>query len=592
MARKCVTTPATFFGRKFLHGLLTGISLLACLPPLALGEEVGQVGRGRPPQQRRSAQQFQKYLQRMRVEEEKKQDGETRAQLRPNPTSPALHTAVALGQMEEVRTLIAAGKSVNEPDPVNGWKPLHYAACFNQAEAAKYLLDCKASVNLGTGSAHILPIHIAAISESDEVLQLLLLRGASRDAETSGGATALHFSAGCFDLDGVLLMLANGARADIKGTDGATVFAYVEDGFQAALKTHREGHELLAPKPVQMPNVVGQPCARCDGSGRRSPQEMRRLASAGAAQNTGTGAITIIPSTYPDCGGIGRTYSGEEKRVLEAAKAEQNRRQAQFDNAQQAVDQPIISTRNLMVGALMAFGGAGPAGDLKTNDVRAVREFVLSKYKGSAWTPPKPEPQPAAPSTALIARPSTVAPTETPAPTKTLGPPNLAAVQADSTSSHPLPVVSPTTQMVGNGKVQTPSAPPKPSGSGNVIQGTPPPTLIPPQNAATTLAELQRLTFADLRVTCEWAKLDHNAKLYSPVNSKNAGAEFGAFPPELAGRSFTRLPMHNTMQEAKLSFTVTSDGVVIFAVQSWRGGGSGGDWEKECVDADGLKQQG
>ena len=159
MARKCVTTPATFFGRKFLHGLLTGISLLACLPPLALGEEVGQVGRGRPPQQRRSAQQFQKYLQRMRVEEEKKQDGETRAQLRPNPTSPALHTAVALGQMEEVRTLIAAGKSVNEPDPVNGWKPLHYAACFNQAEAAKYLLDCKASVNLGTGSAHILPIH-------------------------------------------------------------------------------------------------------------------------------------------------------------------------------------------------------------------------------------------------------------------------------------------------------------------------------------------------------------------------------------------------------------------------------------------------
>jgi hypothetical protein len=103
---------------------------------------------------------------------------------------------------------------------------------------------------------------------------------------------------------------------------------------------------------------------------------------------------------------------------------------------------------------------------------------------------------------------------------------------------------------------------------------------------------LPKIPFADLQVSGEWSKLTADAKVYNPVNSKNAAQTFGVFPAELNGRSFTRVPMHNSMEEARLSFSVAHDGLVLMAVQGWGGAGRGGDWQHELIDRDGLKRAG
>jgi hypothetical protein len=106
------------------------------------------------------------------------------------------------------------------------------------------------------------------------------------------------------------------------------------------------------------------------------------------------------------------------------------------------------------------------------------------------------------------------------------------------------------------------------------------------------LDEIIKTPFAEVKVSGAWSTLARDAEVYNPVNSKNAEQTFGIYPAELEGRSFTQVPMHNTMEEAKLSFSVTKDGIVLIAVQGWGGAGRGGDWQKECIDRDGLLRQG
>jgi serine/threonine protein kinase len=115
----------------------------------------------------------------------------------------------------------------------------------------------------------------------------------------------------------------------------------------------------------------------------------------------------------------------------------------------------------------------------------------------------------------------------------------------------------------------------------------------PPAPAAVLdLPGLGRQRFAEVQVNAAWVPLAADAKVYGPVNSKNVGAVFGPIPAALAGRSFTRLPMHNTMEEARIAFAVTRPGVVLMSVQGWGGSGSGGPWQQECVDRDGLARAG
>jgi hypothetical protein len=59
------------------------------------------------------------------------------SELIPNSNPPALHHAAATGDVQCVLRLLDQGEGVNEVDPMNGWKPLHYAVFFGSIEVTK-----------------------------------------------------------------------------------------------------------------------------------------------------------------------------------------------------------------------------------------------------------------------------------------------------------------------------------------------------------------------------------------------------------------------------------------------------------------------
>ncbi len=494
---------------------------------------------------RRGAQE--KTADQKRQIREQRETAEIRKQSQPNLKSPPLHQAVANGQVDEVKALLEKGVSANQADPVNGWKPLHYAAFYGQLDVARVLVEHKAVLNFGTGTAQIKPLQLAAFRGNDELVQFLVLNGANINGRDCFGFTSLHVAAENLDLETVSLLLANGAIAQVETSNGLTALDLVDVGVERVVAANRADHPIQLPPPIPSSNVSGATCSRCNGTGKRSAEEMRVITSAMAQQISGAGGgIVMNDGKCPKCGGSGVVYSAERLRIIGQAKAVAEERQHEIDRLYFDIDQPVIHAGDIIAKTLVAFG---PDFATKNPETMAIREAIVKEYKGTSWRPQKKA------AVVSVPPPST----------------NAKPITGESNNAKP--------NAVGN---NAPSAVAKQS-VGNTPQK---------QQLPISLAELVKMPFAEVKVSGEWVKLERAAKVYNPVNSKNAGQEFGVFPSELAGRSFMQVPMHNTMDEAKLSFSVVSEGVVLLAVQGWGGRGSRGDWQKECIDSEGLKKQG
>ena len=149
----------------------------------------------------------------------------------------------------------------------NGWTDLHYAAALNRPDLVRRLLDAGAAIDArlpdhgerfseslrqtleafgfpGTFDDWILagetPLYLAAgYSNSVEVVDLLLARGANLEAVDSDGNTPLHYAAGFNDSVAVLeLFLARGATLEAVNDYGNTPlhFAAANNGSVAVLE--------------------------------------------------------------------------------------------------------------------------------------------------------------------------------------------------------------------------------------------------------------------------------------------------------------------------------------------------------------------
>ena len=104
-----------------------------------------------------------------------------------------LAEAVKNNNIQEINELISRGADVNAIKGSYGWIPLFYAARYGKNEIVKLLLDRGADVN-AKDSYGWTPLLYAAAHGKNEIVKLLLDRGADVNVKANDGKTALSIA--------------------------------------------------------------------------------------------------------------------------------------------------------------------------------------------------------------------------------------------------------------------------------------------------------------------------------------------------------------------------------------------------------------
>lgn len=144
--------------------------------------------------------------------------------LRERGATPTLFEAAALGDLAALNAALASGQVSVHAYSFDGWTALHLASSFGQIEAARALLA--AGANVAAHSWNGLdgePLHAAAARKGNAAMVAALLdAGAPINGRQSHGLTALHLAAQNGDDDLVTLLLARGARRHLASDDEKT----------------------------------------------------------------------------------------------------------------------------------------------------------------------------------------------------------------------------------------------------------------------------------------------------------------------------------------------------------------------------------
>jgi ankyrin repeat protein len=99
-----------------------------------------------------------------------------------------LITAVMYQDLDQVKKLVEAGVDINFKDPNYGSTALIVACQYNMVDIGKYLIEKGADLNMPANSGHT-PL-MAASTRSEELVNLLLSKGADASAALPDGTTA------------------------------------------------------------------------------------------------------------------------------------------------------------------------------------------------------------------------------------------------------------------------------------------------------------------------------------------------------------------------------------------------------------------
>jgi uncharacterized protein len=145
--------------------------------------------------------------------------------------------AAALGDCARLKELVSADAMQVWAVSGDGWAPLHLAAAFAGPSAVKLLLEHGAHAHqYSQNPQHNQALHAAiALGDSEETIRLLLEAGADVNAVQAGGFTPLHQAAAAGRADLVRLLLANGARADMRCDQGKLPADYARERAHTAV---------------------------------------------------------------------------------------------------------------------------------------------------------------------------------------------------------------------------------------------------------------------------------------------------------------------------------------------------------------------
>ncbi|MEN8176054.1 MAG: thioredoxin fold domain-containing protein [Pseudomonadota bacterium] len=149
-----------------------------------------------------------------------------------------LHDAVGNGNLEAARTAAQDGNL--EARDAKGWTPLMVAAGSGNPEMVSLLLAAGATADVSDRLGRT-PLHLAA-KELTETSRLLIQAGADVDSRNAGGITPLMLAAGGDRREIVDLLLAAGARVDLKDYQGDSVVDWAQRGGNPDLARMLEGH--------------------------------------------------------------------------------------------------------------------------------------------------------------------------------------------------------------------------------------------------------------------------------------------------------------------------------------------------------------
>jgi len=145
------------------------------------------------------------------------------ALLRGNAGELDVFEAATLGDVAQLRKLLAAGPSLVKAYSTDGFTALHLAAFFGQPDAATELLRAGAARDgVSENTMKVAVINSPAASGRADMVKLLLEAGADPNARQQMGWTALHAAAAHDNVEMAQALLRKGADPTLKNDEGQT----------------------------------------------------------------------------------------------------------------------------------------------------------------------------------------------------------------------------------------------------------------------------------------------------------------------------------------------------------------------------------
>ena len=147
-------------------------------------------------------------------------------------TEPDPYEAAVVGDIERLRAALAAGwdSTLLSPD---GFTALALAAFFSQSAAFSLLLPLATDLDRRADNhQQVAAVHAATAAHRADMVEQLLLAGATPDLEQAGGITALHAAVRHGDLAIIGLLLLFGAIPDQADAGGMTAIDHARSAGQ------------------------------------------------------------------------------------------------------------------------------------------------------------------------------------------------------------------------------------------------------------------------------------------------------------------------------------------------------------------------
>ncbi|XP_008207481.1 poly [ADP-ribose] polymerase tankyrase isoform X1 [Nasonia vitripennis] len=185
-----------------------------------------------------------------------------------------LFEACKTGDLARVKKLVTP-KTVNARDTAGRKStPLHFAAGYGRRDVVEYLLLAGASIQArDDGGLH--PLHNACSFGHSDVVRLLLEAGANPNTRDNWNYTPLHEAAIKGKIDVCIALLQHGADPNIRNTEGKTALELADTATKPVLTGEYKKDELLEAarsgneeRLLQLLNPLNVNCHASDG--RRS----------------------------------------------------------------------------------------------------------------------------------------------------------------------------------------------------------------------------------------------------------------------------------------------------------------------------------